>query len=95
MTRGEPSERRARSTRHLLHPQECLRGRTVRVGAHLSDLDVGLVDGLRVRVDDVLHVDDVAFFDVLEFLQNRATRVTAMQQTSHMKSTRLEKQNIS
>lgn len=39
--------------------------------AHLSDLDVRLVDGLRVQPDDLLHVDDVALFDVLEFLRGR------------------------
>lgn len=42
--------------------------------AHLSDLDVRLVDGLRVQADDLLHVDDVALFDVLEFLRGGKKR---------------------
>lgn len=39
--------------------------------AHLSDLDVRVVDGLRVQADDLLHVDDVALLDVLEFLRKK------------------------
>lgn len=55
----------ARRTRRAGQPD------ALRRHAHLSDLDVRLVDGLRVQADDVLHVDDVALFDVLEFLRGR------------------------
>lgn len=41
----------------------------VRRHAHLSNLDVCLVDRLRVQADDLLHVDDVALLNVLEFLR--------------------------
>lgn len=43
----------------------------VRRHAHLSNLDVRLVDGLRVQADDLLHVDDVVLLDVLEFLRGK------------------------
>lgn len=55
-----------------LHPPECS-GACARARTHLSDLHVRFVHGPRVRADDVLHVDDVAFFDGLEFLQSKRT----------------------
>lgn len=68
-THGEPDERvnqtLSASRRHVRGPRR---------HAHLSDLDVRLVDGLRVQADDLLHVDDVALFDVLEFLRERKKR---------------------
>ena len=71
MTHSEPNKHSFRSVRHPLHPQECLTHRTrtcVPEGTHLSYLDVCFLDRLRVRVNDLLHVDNVVFFDVLEFL---------------------------
>lgn len=75
MTPSEPNKHSFRSVRHPLHPQECLthctctcaRGRT-----HLPYLDVRFLDRLRVRVNDVLHVEKVVFFNVLEFLENKS-----------------------
>lgn len=42
---------------------------------HLSYLNVRFVDGLRVRLDDRLHVEDVVFFNVLESLQRMERKV--------------------
>lgn len=55
--------------------------------AHLCNLDVRLVDGLRVQADDFLHVDDVALLDVLEFLQggrkkNGRSQISELRNTS-------------
>lgn len=83
MTHGEPNEHSLRSVRHLLHPQECLRPRPrpcVRVHTHLSRLDVRFVDRLRVRLNDLLHVEDVVFFNVLEFLWNGESYGTVVKQ---------------
>lgn len=78
MTHSEPSEHSFRSVRHPLHPQECPTHRTrpcVRGGTHLHYLDVRFLDRLRVRVNHILHVEKVAFFDVLEFLENEPSVV--------------------
>lgn len=71
VTHSEPNEHSFRSVRHPLHPQECPTRRTcpcVRGGTHLYYLDLRFLDRLRVRVNNLLHVENVAFFDVLEFL---------------------------
>lgn len=75
MTPSEPSKHSSRSVRHPLHPQECLTHCTctcARGCPHLPYLDMCFLDRLRVRVNDVLHVENVVFFNVLEFLENKA-----------------------
>lgn len=73
MTHSEPNEHGLRSTRHLLHPQECLE----RWYTHLSYLNVRFIHGLCICLNDLLHLENVVLFDVLEFLQDKASAVMA------------------
>lgn len=75
MAPSEPSEHSSRSVRHPLHRQECLTHCTCTCAqgcTHLPYLDVCFLHRLRVRVNDVLHVENVVFFNVLEFLEKEA-----------------------